>query len=237
MDACRFTPLMKLMKMDGTNVTTAISTDTRSSLNNETEFLDKIYVLRPMNPSTKLAMLLSLVVIEIIASVGNFLIVLFLKTKDRISSFLNRCSFRMSFNLYIKGLAISDILSSLILLSIICLQMYFEVLQRGWGCKAGKNVTFLFPCVTISNLLVISFRKYFSTRLIPRIFNYYMSTEIYTLQTLRIKNRPTFFCTLVIRFFSHVKNIVWPITNAVLFFSLVMKIVSDCIAISWVLSL
>ena len=60
------------------------------------------------------------------------------------------------------------------------------------------------------------------------ISSYYMSTEIYTLRTLLIKIVRPFLRNNPIghRFSSHVKNIVWPITNSIRFFSLVKKIVT-----------
>ncbi|XP_078382261.1 putative G-protein coupled receptor 19 [Oculina patagonica] len=150
--------------MDESNV------DNFSVPNNRTDFFGKIYVFRPINPSTKLALLLSLVAIGIIAFVGNVIILLFLKTKDRAKSFMRTCSFLMNFNFYIKSLAISDVLSSVISLPYASLQLYLDVLQRGWACKIGRYMSFLFPCVTFNNLLVISFGKYFSTRQVPRTF-------------------------------------------------------------------
>ncbi len=159
--------------MVGTNVTLSISADTDfSAADNGTDFFGKIYVFRPMNPSTKLALLLSLVAIGIIAFGGNILILLFLKTKERANSFVRTCSFQMNFNFYIKSLAISDVLSSLIAIPYMCLQLYFDVTQKGWACKMGRYLLGLFPCVTINNLLVISFGKYFATRQVPQTFSH-----------------------------------------------------------------
>ncbi|XP_078384114.1 putative G-protein coupled receptor 19 [Oculina patagonica] len=159
--------------MFGTNLTSSISADTDfSAPDNGTDFFGKIYVFRPINPSIKLALLLSLVVIGIIAFGGNVLILIFLKTKERANSFVKTCSFLMNFNFYIKSLAISDVLSSVISLPYMGLQLYLDVMQRGWGCKIGRYLLLLFPCVTINNLLVISFGKYFATRQAPRTFSH-----------------------------------------------------------------
>ena len=158
--------------MDESKLTTGLSADDFSAPKNATEWLVKIYVYRPVNPSAKFALLLSLVAIGIIAFGGNILILLFLKIKDRANSILRTCSFQRNFNFYIKSLAISDILSSAISLPFETLQLYLDVFQRGWGCKTGKYVTFLFPCVTINNLMVISCGKYFTTRQVPRIFSH-----------------------------------------------------------------
>ena len=158
--------------MNGSYATISLSANNLSAPNNGTEFLDKIYLFRPINPTAKLDLLLSLVAIGIIAFGGNFLILLFLKTKERANSFLRTCSFQMNFNLYIKSLAISDILCSLISLPYVGLQLYIDALQRGWGCKIGRYLIVLFPCITMNNLLVISLGKYFSTRQVPRTFSH-----------------------------------------------------------------
>ncbi len=158
--------------MDESNVMSSLHADNFSVPNNGTDFFGKIYIFRPINPSAKLALLVSLVAIGIIAFVGNALILLFLKTKNRANSFGRTCSFLMNFNFYIKSLAISDVLSSVISIPFMSLQLYHDVFQRGWGCKIGRYLLIVFPCVTINNLLVISFGKYFSTRQVPRTFSH-----------------------------------------------------------------
>ena len=158
--------------MNGSRLTSQLSANNFSAPNNATEISGKIYVFRPIDPSTKLALLLSLIAIGIIAFGGNVLILLFMKTKETSNSFLRTCSFQMNFYFYIKSLAISDVLCSIISLPYQSLQLYLDVFQRGWACKIGRYVIFLFPCVTINNLLVISFGKYFSTRQTPRTFNH-----------------------------------------------------------------
>lgn len=72
---------------------------------------------------------------------------------------------------YIKSLAISDVLASVIPVPYLGIQLYLDVFQKGWACKIGRYVINMFPCVTINNLLVISFGKYFSTRQVPRTFS------------------------------------------------------------------
>ena len=174
----RLRPLIGLAGMNGSNVSPSLSTGNFSTPYNAAELFSKVYVLRPITPSTKLAMLLPLVPIGIIALGGNVLILLFLKTKFAAKSILRACSFQMNFNLYIKSLAISDILSNIISLPYVGLQLYLDVLQRGWGCKIGRYLALLFPCITINNLLAISFGKYFSTRQIPRTFSHYTVKRI-----------------------------------------------------------
>ncbi|XP_078382233.1 uncharacterized protein LOC144664904 [Oculina patagonica] len=135
-----------------------------STPNFETEFVGKIYVFRPITPSTKLTLVLLLVAIAIVAFGGNTLILLFLKTKERANSLLKTCSFQKNFVFYIKSLAISDVLASVIPIPYLGIQLYLDVFQSGWGCKIGRYVIILFPCVTVNNLLVINIGKFFATR-------------------------------------------------------------------------
>jgi len=136
--------------------------------NNEADFSGKIYIFRPLNPPAKLTLMLFFVAISIIAFGGNVLMLLFMKNKDRTTSFIKACDFQRSFNFYIKSLATSDVLASAIPLPYLSLNLYFDFLQRGWPCKIGRYVVFLFPCVTDNNLLVVTFGKYLATRQVPR---------------------------------------------------------------------
>ena len=158
--------------MNGSQVVSILPRDNISALNNATGLFGKIYVFRPVNPSTRLALLLSMVAIGIIAFVGNVLILIFLRTKERSTSLLRTCSFQSNFNFYVKSLAISDVLSSVISVPLVSLRLYVDVLQGGWGCKIRQTLIYIFPCVTINNLLIICFGKYFSTRQVPRTFSH-----------------------------------------------------------------
>ena len=155
--------------MDGTRMVSSFSN--LSTPNNRREFVGKIYVFRPDTSSTKLTLLLLLVAIAIVAFGGNVLILLFLKTKERAHSFIKTCSFQRNFNFYIKSLAISDILASVIPIPFLGIQLYLDIFQKGWACKIGRYAIILFPCVTVNNLLVISFEKFFSARQVPRTFS------------------------------------------------------------------
>ena len=138
---------------------------------NGTEFVGKIYVFSPLTSSTKLTLLVLLVAIAIVGFGGNILVLRFLKTKEGTDSFMKTCSFQKNFNFCIKSLAISDVLASVIPVPYLGIQLYLDVFKKGWACKIGRYVIFMFPCVTINNLLVISFGKYFSTRQVPRTFS------------------------------------------------------------------
>lgn len=139
--------------------------------NSGSDFSGKIYVFRPLNPSVKLTLMLFFVAIAIIAFGGNVLVLLFMKTKDRTTSFMKACDFQKNFNFYIKSLATSEVLASTIPLPYLSVNLNFDFLQRGWPCKIGRYVVFLFPCVTDDNLLVVTVGKYLATRQVPRTFS------------------------------------------------------------------
>ena len=85
---------------------------------------------------------------------------------------MKACAFEKNFDVYIKSLAISDILCDVISIPPICIMFYFDVLKRGWGCRIVRYFNHLFPCITMNNLLFISIEKYFSTREVPRTFSH-----------------------------------------------------------------
>ena len=143
-----------------------------STPSNGTDFVGKIYVFRPIPPSTKLLFLLLLIVVGIVAFGGNVLILLFLRTKERVNSIANACSFQKNFNFYIKSLAISDVLCSVIPIPSYSINLYIEWYQDRWGCMIGRYILYVFPCVTANNLLAISFGKFFATRKVPRTFSH-----------------------------------------------------------------
>ena len=93
-------------------------------------------------------------------------------TKDRTACFIKACDFQRTFNICISSLATSDVLASVIPLPYLSVNLYFDLLQRGWPCNIGRYVVFLFPCVTGNNLLVTAFGKYLATRQIPRTFSF-----------------------------------------------------------------
>ena len=80
-----------------------------------------------------------------------------------------RC-FEVNFKFYIQSLAISDVLSAAISLPAVCINMYFDLFQRGWGCRILRYLVLVFPAITTNNLLVISIERYCSTRQVPRTF-------------------------------------------------------------------
>ena len=159
-----------MTEIQGTNVTASISN--LSKTDNGTGLTGKIYLFTPAGSSTKLTLLLILATVGIVAFTGNILILCFLKTKKKANYFLKACCLEKNFNFYIRSLAISDILSAAISLPTVCIQMYFDLFQEGWGCRIVRYFNFVFPTITVNNLLVISIEKYFSTRNNPRLFRH-----------------------------------------------------------------
>ena len=78
-------------------------------------------------------------------------------------------------NIYVRILYLSDLLCCAVSLPFLCIQILFDVFQSGWPCKIVRYFIFVFPVITINNLIVISMKKYLSTRSLPRTFSF--STE------------------------------------------------------------
>ena len=81
-------------------------------------------------------------------------------------------AFERNFKLHIMSLAFSDVLSVLVSIPPVGVQLFFDLLQRGWGCKIALYLAIVFPSITMYNLLFISIEKYYSTRDVPRTFSY-----------------------------------------------------------------
>lgn len=156
--------------LQGTNLSSSLSTNFSSMAENGTRLTSKIYVFSPVSTSTKLTLFVLTLSLGVLGFVGNVLILFFLKSKKQATSFLSSCTFQKNFNIYIKSLAISDALCCVTGNPTSCVEFYFDIFQQDWPCKAIRYVNIFFPSVTLNNLLVISIEKYFSTRKVPRTF-------------------------------------------------------------------
>ena len=125
------------------------------------------YMSQPASFTTKLAIILSLVIVGLVGFVGNSLILYFVSWKNQLNP-IEKSRFMKSFNLYIRSLALSDVLSTAISLPITCIQISLEVLQNDWLCRTARYFNLVFPVITIHNLLVISVEKYFTLRRVPK---------------------------------------------------------------------
>ena len=132
--------------------------------------LNRIYVFTPIDAATKWALCALFATISCLGFFSNCLLLYFLWKKPK-GNPIQRSSFMKNFNLYVKSMSLSDILSCVVSLPLICIQLLFDVFQSGWPCKLVRYVNFIFPVITVNNLVVISLEKYLSTRANPRTFS------------------------------------------------------------------
>ena len=132
--------------------------------------LNRIYVFTPVDATTKWALCALFSTIGCLGFFGNCLLLYFLWKKPK-GNPIQRSSFMKNFNLYVRSMSLSDILCCAVSLPLICIQILFDVFQSGWPCKLVRYVNFIFPVITINNLVVISLEKYLSTRANPRTFS------------------------------------------------------------------
>ena len=153
--------------------TPELSINNLSVTGNGTALQNKIYSYNlPNNVSTKLTLSVLVVLIGIVGFVGNIIVLCFLKAEKKNTSFLKTYSFEKNFRVYVRSLAISDVLSSLISVPSIFVEINFDLFHTGWSCKIAKYIILVFPCITINNLLVINIERYLSTRPVPRTFRH-----------------------------------------------------------------
>ncbi|KAL9967957.1 hypothetical protein ACROYT_G026275 [Oculina patagonica] len=129
-----------------------------------------VYVFTPAGFTTKLVLCLMIGVIIAMGVVGNCFMLLFLWSKQKRTQ-LQSTRFVKNLNMYLRNLALSDLLSCLTTLPLLCIQITFDVFQSGWACKIVRYFQFIFAVITINILVVISLEKYLSTRKVPRTFS------------------------------------------------------------------
>lgn len=129
-----------------------------------------VYVFTPVGFTTKLVFCLMVGVIIVMGIIGNCFMLLFLWSKQKRTQ-LQSTRFVKNLNMYLRNLALSDLLSRLTTLPLFCIQITFDVFQSGWACKIVRYFQFIFAVITINILVVISLEKYLSTRKVPRTFS------------------------------------------------------------------
>nr|XP_058946892.1 uncharacterized protein LOC131774826 [Pocillopora verrucosa] len=142
------------------------SNDSSRMGRNQTEAMDPVYVFTPAGNTAKHVLCLVLSVIGTVGFVGNCSLFYFLWQKKTTSP-IQKSRFVRSLNLYMRSLSLSDLLSCSMSLPFLCLQILFDLMQSGWLCKMVRYLNFVFPAITINNLVVISLAKYLSTRKNP----------------------------------------------------------------------
>ena len=148
------------------------SIDNQSSVTNSpaVAITSLVYVFAPADFSIKLVFVVLFAIFGVIGLVGNILILYFLSKKKSVP-FLQFSPFLRNFNLYMKSLALSEILSSLIKGVVCCIELMYDVFQNGWPCKISRYIGGTFYFITGNNLIVISTERFLSTRDVPKTFS------------------------------------------------------------------
>ena len=148
------------------------SIDNQSSVTNSTAvaITSLVYVFAPADFSIKLVFVVIFVIFGVIGLMGNILILYFLSKKKSVP-FLQFSPFLRNFNLYMRILALSEILSSLIKGVVCCIEIMYDVFQNDWPCKISRCISGMFYYITANNLIVISTERFLSTRDVPKTFS------------------------------------------------------------------
>ena len=139
-----------------------------SFLNNHTIY--PVYIFTPAGLTVKCMLFSILLAVSGVGFLGNCLVFYFLCQKTT-STPIQRSRFMRNLNLYIRSLCLSDLLSCLVSPPLLCVQIFLDVFQSGWPCKIVGYFHFIFPVITMNNLIVINVEKYLSMRAFPRTFS------------------------------------------------------------------
>ena len=129
-----------------------------------------VYVVTPVGFDTKLIIFVLFLIVGVSGLVGNILILYFLSKKKSVP-FLQSSSFLRNFDLYMKSLALSDILSCSISVPLASVEIMYDVFQSGWPCRTVRYISVTFTFITINNLIAISVERFLSTRTVPKTYS------------------------------------------------------------------
>ena len=129
-----------------------------------------VFVVTPVGFDTKLIIFVLFLIVGVSGLVGNILILYFLSKKKSVP-FLQSSSFLRNFDLYMKSLALSDILSCSISVPLASVEIMYDVFQSGWPCRTVRYISVTFTFITINNLIAISTERFLSTRDVPKTFS------------------------------------------------------------------
>ena len=148
------------------------SIDNQSSVINSTAvaITSFVYVFAPADFSIKLVLVVLFVIFGVIGLVGNILILYFLSKKKSVP-FLQSSPFLRNFNLYMKSLALSEILVISIGGVLVGIELMYDAFQNGWPCKIRRYISGTFYVIRANNLIVISTERFLSTRDVPKTFS------------------------------------------------------------------
>ena len=146
--------------------------DNQSSVTNSTAvaITSLVYVFAPADFSIKLVLVVLFVIFGVTGLVGNILILYFLSKKKSVP-FLQFSPFLRNFNLYMKSLALSEILVTSTGGVLVCIELMCDVFQNGWPCKIRRYINGTFSVIRANNLIVISTERFLSTRDVPKTFS------------------------------------------------------------------
>ena len=129
-----------------------------------------VFVVTPVGFDTKLILFVLFLIVGVSGLVGNILILYFLSKKKSVP-FLQSSSFLRNFDLYMKSLALSDILSCSISVPLASVEIMYGVFQSGWPCRTVRYINVTFTFITINNLIAISVERFLSTRAVPKTYS------------------------------------------------------------------
>ena len=148
--------------------------NSQSSVTNSTAaaagIMASVYVVTPVGFDTKLVLFVLFFIAGVTGLVGNILILYFLSKKKAVP-FMQSSPFLRNFDLYMKSLALSDILSCSISVPLASVEIMYDVFQSGWPCRTVRYIGVTFTFITINNLIAISTERFLSTRHVPKTFS------------------------------------------------------------------
>ena len=143
-----------------------LSTETTNST---ADMPDKVYTNLPRGFDINIGLFALFAILGLVGLLGNSLIHFFV-SKKKSFPLLQSTPFVRNFNLYIRSLTLSNILSSLVSLPLLSVQL-FDIFHNDWPCRIVRYIGMLFPTIALNNLIFISIEKFSSTRDVPKSFS------------------------------------------------------------------
>ena len=117
----------------------------------------KRYIFTPAGLDVKLTLSVIFVLVNVIGFLGNLCVLRFINKEEKKKKGTTKPS---NLSIFIRSLAISDVLSALVGAPCLLIQISFDVFQSAWPCKISRFFQFLFPIITICNLLVVALERH-----------------------------------------------------------------------------
>ena len=137
--------------------------------NSTADMPDKVYTNLPRGFDINIGLFALFVILGLVGVLGNSLIHYFV-TKKKSLPLLQSTRFVRNFNIYIRSLTLSYILSSLVLPLLLSVQL-FDIFHNDWPCRIVRYFGMLFPTITMNNLIVVSIEKFSSTSDVRKSFS------------------------------------------------------------------